>query len=61
MGNRQKMQMPPIAGICNHIHLNTYLNMLGTGIEPALLSEPEPKSGASANSATRAGNEPILT
>src|SRR5580658_7649080 len=29
--------------------------MLGTGIEPAFLSEPEPKSGASANSATRAG------
>ncbi len=29
--------------------------MLGTGIEPALLSEPEPTSGASASSATRAG------
>ena len=36
-------------------------HMLGTGIEPALLSEPEPKSGASANSATRAGKALILT
>ena len=60
-GNRRKMQIPPIAEICHHIHVNTCLKMLGTGIEPALLSEPEPKSGASANSATRAGNEPILT
>ena len=31
--------------------------LLGTGIEPALLTEPEPKSGASANSATRAHYE----
>jgi hypothetical protein len=28
--------------------------MLGKGVEPLLLTEPDPKSGASANSATRA-------
>ena len=28
--------------------------VLGKGVEPLLLSEPDPKSGASANSATRA-------
>ncbi len=28
--------------------------MLGEGLEPTLLAEPDPKSGASANFATRA-------
>ena len=41
---------------CVAVHPNP---LLGTGIEPALLAEPEPKSGASANSATRA-IKPIL-
>ena len=28
--------MSPIAGICSHIHIMTYLNMLGTGIEQTI-------------------------
>ncbi len=44
--------------VCTEVH-NVIL--LGTGIEPALLSEPEPKSGASANSATRAGSPNTIT
>ena len=54
--SEKSLVLPLCADICSDMH---NMPLLGTGIEPALLSEPEPKSGASASSATRAGMDLI--
>ena len=54
--SEKSLVLPLCVDICSDMH---DMPLLGTGIEPALLSEPEPKSGASASSATRAGMDLI--
>ncbi len=56
--SEKSLVLPLCVDICSYMH---DMPLLGTGIEPALLSEPEPKSGASASSATRAGTRDTIS